>query len=269
MDSLGPQQQKVTQIGHQTTVETAQRISNPISKAGNKRARDQLCSVSKCHDVPTTLPGSTNQSTRNDFDLSISTSQTKQLRASTIKGFSSECSRLQKRSSIYSQRRAIASTLTTDRNPILSFAHPAYSLPEKLIQNFSALGIDSIYPWQSKCLLESRLLNGEGNLVYTAPTGGGKSLVADVLMLKQVVDNPHKKAILVLPYVALVQEKLRWLRRAVDGVTRKTSQEQHPTVLRRRGDEDTIRIFGFFGGGKSRASWADMDIAVCTIEKVS
>jgi hypothetical protein len=142
-------------------------------------------------------------------------------------------------------------------------------LPEKLIQNFSALGINSIYPWQSKCLLESKLLNGEGNLVYTAPTGGGKSLVADVLMLKQLVDNPQDKGILVLPYVALVQEKLRWLRRAVDCVTRNTGQEQHPIVWRRRGNEDTIRIVGFFGGSKSRASWADMYIAVCTIEKVS
>ena len=83
------------------------------------------------------------------------------------------------------------------------------------------------------------------------------------------MDNLQKKAILVLPYVAPVQEKLRWLRRAVDGVTRNTIQEQHPTVWRRRGDEDTIRIVGFFGGSKSRASWADMDIAVCTIEKVS
>jgi DNA polymerase theta len=70
-------------------------------------------------------------------------------------------------------------------------------LLEKLIQNFSALGINNIYPWQSKCLLESRLLGGEGNLVHTAPTDDGKSLVADVLMLKQVVDNPQKKAILV------------------------------------------------------------------------
>lgn len=55
-------------------------------------------------------------------------------------------------------------------------------------------------------------------------------MVADVLMLKRIIGNPNKKAILVLPYVALVQEKLRWLRRVVDGVTRETNQEQHPTV---------------------------------------
>ena len=56
-------------------------------------------------------------------------------------------------------------------------------------------------------LARSRTLLGEKNLVYTAPTGGGKSLVADVLMLKRVLES--KKAILVLPYVALVQEKLK------------------------------------------------------------
>lgn len=36
-----------------------------------------------------------------------------------------------------------------------------------------------------------------------------------------------------------------------------------------RGDEDNIRILGFFGGSKLRFTWADMDIAVCTIEKAN
>lgn len=213
-------------MSHQTTTETALGISKLISKAGNKRTLDQLYSVSEHCGVSTIPPASANQSTRNDFPLSVSTSQSKQLRASEIKDVNGECSRLANGNSIYSQRRAIAPTPPLVRNPILSLAHPAYGLPEKLIQNPSALGIHSIYPWQSKCLLESRLLGGEGSLAYTAPTGGGKLLVADVLMLKQIVDNPQKKAILVLPYVALVQEKLRWLRRAVDGVIRKTIQEQ-------------------------------------------
>ena len=29
-----------------------------------------------------------------------------------------------------------------------------------------------------------------------------------------------------------------------------------------------IRVVGFFGGSKARESWTDVDIAVCTIEKV-
>jgi replicative superfamily II helicase len=44
--------------------------------------------------------------------------------------------------------------------------------------------------------------------VHTAPTGGGKSLVADVLLPKKIIHEPTKKAILVLLYVVLVQEKL-------------------------------------------------------------
>ncbi|THC96249.1 hypothetical protein EYZ11_004283 [Aspergillus tanneri] len=37
-------------------------------------------------------------------------------------------------------------------------------------------------------------------------------------MLKRIMDDPTRKAILVLPYVALVQEKLKWLRRIVQGL---------------------------------------------------
>jgi CRISPR/Cas system-associated endonuclease/helicase Cas3 len=58
-------------------------------------------------------------------------------------------------------------------------------------------------------LARERSLTGEQNLIYTAPTGGGKSLVANVLVLESINECPTKKGILVLPYVALVQEKLK------------------------------------------------------------
>ena len=126
----------------------------------------------------------------------------------------------------YSQRQATKSTPSASLNPLLRLSHPCYGLPESLVRNFVAMGIDSIYPWQSSCLLGRGVLTGERNLVYSAPTGGGKSLVADVLMLKRIIENPTKKAILVLPYVALVQEKLSWLRKIVAGVSR----NYHSTV---------------------------------------
>ena len=157
------------------------------------------------------------------------------------------------------------------QNPLLSLAHPKYGLPQTLVRNFASLGIKSIYPWQSSCLLGRGLLDGSRNLVYTAPTGGGKSLVADILMLKRVIEDPMKKAILVLPYVALVQEKLKWLRRACDGVQKDsvsvTQSGCEPPQWRRPHDR-SVRVAGFFGGSKARASWRDVDIAVCTIEKV-
>lgn len=157
------------------------------------------------------------------------------------------------------------------QNPLLSLSHPKYGLPQALVKNFASLGINAIYPWQSSCLLGRGLLDGSKNLVYTAPTGGGKSLVADVLMLKRVIEDPSKKAILVLPYVALVQEKLKWLRKAVEGVQKSCKAPNQPSSQLpawRRPHDSSVRVVGFFGGSKARASWSDVDIAVSTIEKV-
>jgi DNA polymerase theta len=112
-------------------------------------------------------------------------------------------------------------------------------------------------------------LTGEKNLLYTAPTGGGKSLVADVLMLKRIIEHPHRKAILVLPYVALVQEKLKWLRRLVLDVDKRVADLDPSTPGQPwKQTPKAVRVTGFFGGSKSRSTWADTDIAVCTIEKV-
>ncbi|KAK2746762.1 hypothetical protein FQN55_005489 [Onygenales sp. PD_40] len=172
----------------------------------------------------------------------------------------------------YSQRKAVSSTPGPSQNPLLSLAHSNYGLPAALVANFASLGVNCIYPWQASCLLGHGHLSAEKNLVYSAPTGGGKSLVADVLMLKRIIDDPTKKAILVLPYVALVQEKLKWLRRVVEGVSKdvndpSTARETPSTQWKQW--QNSIRVTGFFGGSKTRATWADTDIAVCTIEKAN
>ena len=57
-------------------------------------------------------------------------------------------------------------------------------------------------------------------------------MVADILLLKKVIEQPAKKAILVLPYVALVQEKLKWLRRVVGGVTKQVDTKGRPILNR-------------------------------------
>lgn len=168
--------------------------------------------------------------------------------------------------SVYTQRRLLGLTQRGSQNPLLCLSHPSYDLPSTLIQNLASMGINSIYPWQSSCLLGRGLLAGERNLIYKAPTGSGKSLVADVLMLKAALRR--QKAILVLPYVALVQEKLNWIRKAVHGVEKREADGSEPR--RRHGHiSNAIRIVGILGGSKSRITWHDFDIAVCTIEKVN
>lgn len=169
-------------------------------------------------------------------------------------------------------RQRGASAPPSSQNPLLFLANPKYGLPPTLTANFAALGVRSIYPWQASCLLAKGLLSGERHLVYTAPTGGGKSLVADVLLLKRIIENPGRKALLVLPYVALVQEKLKWMRRIVQDVEKNIPEddENDDSFPRRRWKrlQKNIRVTGFFGGSRTTATWADTDIAVCTIEKV-
>ncbi|KAL8706737.1 MAG: hypothetical protein Q9201_000262 [Fulgogasparrea decipioides] len=161
----------------------------------------------------------------------------------------------------------VSSIPSSSLNPLLSLSHPRYGLPEPLVKNFASMGIRNIYPWQSSCLLGRGLLSGEKNLVYTAPTGGGKSLVADVLMLKKVLGGSNKKGILVLPYVALVQEKVNWLRKAVEGVDKDPQTSRQLPKPKFSRISRSVRIVGFFGGSKTRATWFDVDIAVCTFEK--
>lgn len=254
----------------QENVDSDQRRYQTIQSAGHKRTFEEAHrrSVQSSNNVP---GNTTNKATKVDFVRPDQRNVNGLLKASQIRKVGQP--EFQDRGSHeYSQRKAVASTPTSTIDPKLSLKHPCYGLPDSLVENLSNLGIRSIYPWQSTCLLGNGLLTGERNLVYSAPTGGGKSLVADVLMLKRIIEQPDKKAILVLPYVALVQEKLAWLRKVVHGVTRNVkvqdSSLHKASMWRERGDENAVRVVGFFGGSKARICWSDMDIAVCTIEKV-
>lgn len=249
------------QIGHQTTIESVQSRKSSILEISAKRSFEDFL-----FGPPQVSSDMINQNRRDNSIRSNQATEIKILKASLID--TAESSGTRGDLLDYTQRKAVSATPTPTTDPRLSLRHPDYGLPDRLVENFAALGINSIYPWQSKCLLANELIHGKGNLVYSAPTGGGKSLVADVIMLKMVIENPEKKAILVLPYVALVQEKLRWLRSAVAGVRKEISLGNKQSMWQRKGDEDSVRVSGFLGGNKSRSSWEDMDIAVCTIEKV-
>lgn len=251
---------------HKTTLDaTRAAASTTLSRAAVKRTFDESSDLKNPQGASSSSNHESGVPKRRDFTRpTLHNESPGALKASEIEDITVQSF------SEYSQRRQLALTPTPTLNPLLDLSHPAYQLPNQLVQNLATLGIKSIYPWQSECLLRSGALAGERNLVYTAPTGGGKSLVADVLMLKKIIQNPGKKALLVLPYVALVQEKLRWLRKVVGGIFKETSEKETkwPSMWRNRGDENTIRVTGFYGGSKANSTWVDMDIAVCTIEKV-
>ncbi|XP_053920377.1 helicase POLQ-like isoform X2 [Cuculus canorus] len=87
---------------------------------------------------------------------------------------------------------------------------PFYGLPSKvkdLLRQFR--GIETLYEWQHDCLtLES--LQQRKNLIYSLPTSGGKTLVAEIIILQELLCR-QKDVLMILPYVAIVQEKIKAL----------------------------------------------------------
>ncbi|PGH19211.1 hypothetical protein AJ80_04182 [Polytolypa hystricis UAMH7299] len=276
---MNPERPSALQTRHfETSVDLARKQSFSTSSiAGTKRSLSEdgftsAAYVAKSQGAHVPSPNNNLGRTRFIHPSLSSTPNKRRLVASQIHSLP-DAARIEDDFSEYSQRKAVSSTPGPSQNPLLSLQHPSYGLPSTLVANFASLGVNCIYPWQASCLLGRGHLTAEKNLVYSAPTGGGKSLVADVLMLKRVIEDPTKKAILVLPYVALVQEKLKWLRRVVEGVSKNvddvSTQTQPPSSTSKPPPQHSIRVTGFFGGSKTRSTWADTDIAVCTIEKAN
>ncbi len=81
------------------------------------------------------------------------------------------------------------------------------------------------------------------NLLYSAPTSAGKTLVAELLMLKNLFDSKCK-AILIFPFVSLAREKLKHLQWLLS--------------------DSFLKIDGFIGSSSPNGGFNSVDIAVCT-----
>ncbi|PHJ24184.1 dead deah box helicase domain-containing protein [Cystoisospora suis] len=88
------------------------------------------------------------------------------------------------------------------------------------------------------------------SLLYCAPTSGGKSLVADLIMIRRCL-FAGKRCLYVVPHVSLCREKQQFLQSLLS-----------PTV--------GLRVQAFHSSAASASGWfPGIDIAVCTVEQAN
>uniref|UniRef100_UPI00398EBF00 DNA polymerase theta n=1 Tax=Pristiophorus japonicus TaxID=55135 RepID=UPI00398EBF00 len=122
-----------------------------------------------------------------------------------------------------------------------------WGLPKSVLEKYRSMGVVSIFEWQAECLTQHRVLEGR-NLVYSAPTSAGKTLVAELLILKRVLER-RKKALFILPFVSVAKEKMYYLQNLFQ--------------------EAMVRVEGYMGSTSPAGGFSSLDVAVCTIEKAN
>ncbi|CAK7310139.1 DNA polymerase theta [Vulpes lagopus] len=122
-----------------------------------------------------------------------------------------------------------------------------WGLPVAVLEKYHTYGVKRMFEWQAECLLLGQVLEGK-NLVYSAPTSAGKTLVAELLMLKRVLEM-RKKALFILPFVSVAKEKKYYLQSLFQ--------------------EIGINVDGYMGSTSPTGHFSSLDIAVCTIERAN
>uniref|UniRef100_A0A673KMD3 DNA polymerase theta-like n=1 Tax=Sinocyclocheilus rhinocerous TaxID=307959 RepID=A0A673KMD3_9TELE len=94
-----------------------------------------------------------------------------------------------------------------------------WGLPKPALEKYQSLGVQRMFEWQAECLTLGKVLEGQ-NLVYSAPTSAGKTLVSELLILKRVLET-RQKAMFILPFVSVAREKMFYLQTVHPSSSRK------------------------------------------------
>ncbi|XP_060792093.1 DNA polymerase theta isoform X2 [Neoarius graeffei] len=123
----------------------------------------------------------------------------------------------------------------------------SWGLPKPVLEKYQSMGVKQMFEWQAECLTLGKVLEGH-NLVYSAPTSAGKTLVSELLILKRVLET-RRKAIFILPFVSVAREKMFYLQNVFQ--------------------EAGVRVEGYMGSTSAPGGFSALDVAVCTIEKAN
>jgi replicative superfamily II helicase len=129
-------------------------------------------------------------------------------------------------------------------------------LPEDIATYYEKSGIREVYDWQLECVNATNVSKGR-NLLYCAPTGGGKSLIAELVLLMSVV-TLGKKAMFILPYVSLVVEKEKQFKSIALSFNRKTTNKRKH-----------IQVKSYYGDKNWNKNGLKENIIICTIDKAN
>lgn len=124
----------------------------------------------------------------------------------------------------------------------------SWNLPHSVLGEYKKKGVIQMFDWQVECLSKPSVLFEHRNLVYSAPTSAGKTLVSEILLLKTVLER-RKKVLVILPFISVVREKMFYLQ----------------DLLTPAG----YRVEGFFGGYTPPGGFESIHVAICTIEKAN
>ncbi|CAB3380716.1 Hypothetical predicted protein [Cloeon dipterum] len=123
-----------------------------------------------------------------------------------------------------------------------------WDLPPSVVKAYRERGINEMFSWQAECLALPGVWTQTRDLVLAAPTSGGKSLIAELLSARTAI-RKGKKAVIVLPFKALVAEKTNYLK----------------TLFVRTG----LKVVSYTGSSSMLCPFSMVDIAVCVTEKAN
>ncbi|EGC39324.1 hypothetical protein DICPUDRAFT_27081 [Dictyostelium purpureum] len=92
-------------------------------------------------------------------------------------------------------------------NDITECCEKIFKLPKTVGDIYKRKGLRNLYDWQKECLSSDDLLLGK-NLVYSLPTSGGKTMVAEIILFRNLLIR-KKKSLFIFPFVSIVTERVQ------------------------------------------------------------